>query len=76
MRLTRQPTLGLETYCCRRHPGDGLYDGHRTVGVLRVEVDLVEGDHVALLENVEAGHVGQAVCGGENVEGVYRHSCT
>ena len=38
--------------------------------VLVVEVDLVEGDQMVLLEDVEPSHVGHTVGGGQDVLGV------
>ena len=38
--------------------------------MLVVDVDLVEAHHVVILEDVEASHVGNTVCGGEDVHGV------
>ena len=38
--------------------------------MLVVDVDLVEGDHVVLLEDVKTGHVGHTVGGGEDVQGM------
>ena len=47
-----------------------MYDSKAVGVVLVVDVDLVEGHHLIVLQDVEAGHVGHTVGGGQDVEGM------